>query len=107
MNLSKQLKTRVDKKFKNYDMADPDIMEDYEQEMSDAILIDQAVMQASGELLKFNDSEGRVTELVVKTLMPYYSEIAQKKIGFLPLETLYALCFFSDIVQFSGDSLFE
>jgi hypothetical protein len=104
--LSNKRKQKLHKEFKSSDLTDSDVREDFEEKMDEVTVVDQAVMEVSGELMKLGDANGVFRELLTKVLLPHYSEILGRKNFNSTNEALYALCFFTDLFEFGPDDLF-
>ena len=106
LTLSTKNKTKLLKEYKNYDLSDPEVAEDFDAEMEDITSIDQIVMELSGETLKFDGPAG---QSLTSTCLNFFGEIANK--SSMPttsrVEILYTLCFFADLLEFGNVQVFE
>jgi hypothetical protein len=106
LTMSIKGKARLLKEYKNYDLSDPEVAEDFDAEMEDITSIDQIVMELSGETLKFDGPAGNS---LTSTCLNFFGEVASK--SSMPTtsktEILYTLCFFADLLEFGSAQIFE
>lgn len=99
-------KLKVFKEFKDADLKDEDVREQFESKVDDMTLVEQAVMEISGELIKLEDNQGLYRQLLTGLLLPHYTDSLNRKTHNSTNETLYSLCFFADLYEFGPEDFF-
>jgi hypothetical protein len=100
-------KQLIFKKFKSADMSDEDTIDDFEDKMETIVVVEQTIMEISGEVIKLKDEGQLIKGLMWECIMPHFKENLKRETFVCKAETLYALCFFADLFEYADKETFE
>ena len=101
---SERLKKDLVEEYNGYDLKDPEVLEELEENMQFYCGIDQKVMELNGEIVKFELPEV-VDQFIITNIGSIFNAWANNPRD--SLEVLYPMCFYTDIMEFGSEKAFK
>lgn len=101
---SERLKKDLIQEYNGYDLKDPDVMDELEENMQFYCGLDQKVMELNGEIVKFELPE-EIDQFIITNIGSIFNALANNPRD--SLEVLYPMCFYTDIMEFGSDKAFN